>query len=183
MFNPNDTFKWSVDLATTIYSSNPDADTTWEYIYPQICKYMESRGKVCELKEMENRKIILVDNFEITVNIIHDSIGVSFMMVSPLAKTILDEAYDNKAIFGLPVSSTMIMSDYFPQRATITFMSRQTWEALNTPQARVFESKMSGMEDVRICTSAIPDPWQVSEKMSIDSIDALATLMAKLDRL
>ncbi len=138
MFNPNGTFKWSVDLATIIYSSNLDADTKWDYLYPQICKYMAERGKTYSLREMDDRRIIRVDNLDITIITVQDSVGISFMMVSPLAKQILDEAYDNKVIFGLPVAATMIM-DGFVQRATITFMSRKTWESLNTPEAREME--------------------------------------------
>ena len=47
MFDPEGTFKWSVDLATDIYSSNPEADTKWNFIYPQICHYMSKRGVSC----------------------------------------------------------------------------------------------------------------------------------------
>ena len=137
MFNPNGTFKWSVDLATIIYS-NPEANSTWDYIYPQICNYMEARGKTCTLKELGDRYIISVDRLDITVMSIQDSIALSFMAVFPLGKQILDEAYDNKTLFGLPVSATMMMDD-FTTRATITFMSRNTWESLNTPQAREME--------------------------------------------
>ena len=59
MFNPNGTFKWSVDLATMIYS-NPEANTTWEYIYPQICKYLEDRGKTCSLQELGDKRIMYI---------------------------------------------------------------------------------------------------------------------------
>ena len=137
MFNPNGTFKWSVDLATLIYS-NPEANTTWEYIFPQIRKYMEDRGKTCTLQELGDRKIISVDNLDITVMTINDTIAITFMAIYPLGKLILDEAYDNKVLFGLPVSATMLMDD-FTKRVTITFMSRDTWETLNSPQAREME--------------------------------------------
>ncbi|MBQ2506918.1 MAG: hypothetical protein II530_00315 [Bacteroidaceae bacterium] len=141
MFNPNGTFKWSVDLATVIYS-NPEANTTWEYIYPQICKYIEDKGKTCTLEELGDRKIVSVDNLEITVMTVGDTIGISYRMFGPLSRQILDEAYDNKMIFGLPVSATMMMDDIFPV-VTITFMSRETWESLNTPEAREFERRMN----------------------------------------
>ena len=131
MFNPNGTFKWSVDLATIVYS-NPKANTTWEYIYPQICKYMKERGKAYSLKELGDKKVISVDRLEITVLPIQDTIALSFMAVFPLGKQILDEAYDNKTLFGLPVLATVMMDD-FTKRVTITFMSRETWESLNTP--------------------------------------------------
>ena len=146
MFDPNRNFKWSVDLATKIYE-NSEANTTWEYIYPQICKYMKDRGQSCTLKELDDRRIITIDDFEITVITVGDSIGISFRMYSPLAKQILDEAYDNKMIFGLPVSAT-VMTDFLP-RAIISFMSRQTWERLNTPEAREFERRMNMID--RIC--------------------------------
>jgi 3-deoxy-D-manno-octulosonate 8-phosphate phosphatase KdsC-like HAD superfamily phosphatase len=75
MFNPNGTFKWSVDLATMIYS-NPEANTTWEYIYPQICKYLEDRGKTCSLQELGDKRIISVDKLDITVMSINDTIAI-----------------------------------------------------------------------------------------------------------
>lgn len=137
MFNPNGTFKWSVDLATVIYS-NPEANTSWEYIYPQICKFIEERGQTYTLQELGDRRIISVDRLDITVMTINDTIAISFMSIFPLGKQILDEAYDNKVIFGLPVSATMMMDD-FTKKVVITFMSRDTWETLNTPQAREIE--------------------------------------------
>jgi hypothetical protein len=144
MFNPNGTFKWSVDLATMIYS-NPEANTTWEYIYPQICKYLEDRGKTCSLQELGDKRIISVDKLDITVMSINDTIAISFMSIFPLGKQILDEAYDNKVIFGLPVSATMLMDD-FTKKVVITFMSRDTWETLNTPQAREMERVFSRID-------------------------------------
>lgn len=144
MFNPNGTFKWSVDLATIIYS-NPEANTTWEYIYPQICKYMEDRGITCTFEDFGDKKFVSADDLEITVLAVHDSIGISFMVVSPLANAILDEAYDKKVIFGLPVSSTVMMDDIFP-KAIIAFMSRSTWRSLNTPEARDFERRMNQID-------------------------------------
>jgi hypothetical protein len=151
MFNPNGTFKWSVDLATIIYS-NPEANTTSDYIYPQICKYMEEKGKTCTLKELDDRNIITIDNLDISVITVGDTIGISYRMFGPLAKQILDEAYDNKMIFGLPVAATMMMDDFLPM-VTITFMSRDTWESLNTPQAREFERRMNMIDRI----------WGVSE--------------------
>lgn len=136
MFNPNGTFKWSVDLATDIYS-NPKANATWEYIYPQICKYMEDRGKTITVEEKEDRRIISVGNLDIIVMSVLKTIGISFMALTPFAKTILDEAYDNKMLFGLPVSS--ITWDDFMNNTTIIFMSRDSWEELNSPQARELE--------------------------------------------
>lgn len=137
MFNPNGTFKWSVDLATVIYS-NPKANTTWEYFYPQICKYMKDRGITCSIIE-ENGDVRLVKANTLLLKVVKvmDTIGISFMVVTPLENEILDEAYDNKILFGLPVS-TMSWDDSM-RIATITFMSRNSWEELNSPEAREME--------------------------------------------
>ena len=141
MFDSNrNSFKWSVDVATNIYSSNLNADTKWDYLYPQICKYMSERGiQACPFEIIdENRRIVKAENVDITVLNIQDSINMSFRLLSPIAKQILDEVFDNKAIFGLPVYGVMKMDDYCTQ-VVITFMSRQTWQNLNTPEARAFE--------------------------------------------
>jgi hypothetical protein len=55
-------------------------------------------------------------------------------------------------IFGLPVAATMMMDDFLPM-VTITFISRDTWESLNTPQAREFERRMNMIDRI----------WGVSE--------------------
>ena len=146
MFNPNGTFKWSVDLATYIYS-NPQANTTWEYIYPQICKYMEDRGITCHIIE-ENGDIRLVKANTLLLKVVKvmDTIGISFMAVTPLENAILDEAYDNKILFGLPVS-TMSWDDSM-RIATITFMSRNSWEELNSPEAREMERMFNQIDRI-----------------------------------
>lgn len=137
-------FKWSVDVATAIYSSNPNADTKWDYLYPQICKYMSERGIQACLFEIvdENRRIVKAENVDITVLTIQDSISISFRLLSPIAEQVLDEVYNNKAIFGLPVSGVMKMDDYC-SLVTITFMPRKTWQNLNAPEAREFERRFN----------------------------------------
>ena len=142
MFNPNGTFKWSINIATDIYSSDPKADTTWSYIYPHICNYFEEKGISCSYTTIsDTKKAIKAGEIEISISELFGTISVSFRIVTPLAKQILNEAYDNKTIWGLPVAMTVMMDGFSPL-ATIQFMSRETWQSLNTPEARESERRM-----------------------------------------
>ena len=68
-------------------------------------------------------------------------VGIKLYMFSDDSYNFI-QAYDSKMIFGLPVAATMMVDDFFPMVA-ITFMSRDSWESLNTPEAREFERRMN----------------------------------------
>lgn len=145
MFNPNVPFKWSVDLATGIYYFHLDANPTWDYLYPRIRSYLKNRGLPCNYKKLEDRYIISSDDFDIAVIPIDETIAISFRASFPIGKQILDDAYDNKVIFGLPCFSFFV-NDEFLKRVTITFMPRSTWESLNTPEARELEMALNRID-------------------------------------
>ena len=143
MFNPNRVYKWDVDVARSIYTSNPKANVTWAYIYDQICTFMNSRDVLCTVEHNEGKKIIKADNLFLSFFSIADKVkSLSFRVLDSIGRDILDEAYDHKAIFGLPVSGMVYLDDIVPI-ATIVFMDRSMWQSLDTPQSRNFEKKMS----------------------------------------
>lgn len=147
MFNPNGTFNWSVDVARNIYSSNPDANTTWEYLYANIKSYCASNNIPCTIvnDDESKKEIELGDLTLIAMRLGNKWGGVSFRVIDSVARDILDEAYDMKAVFGLPVAGMMYMDDLLPT-ATISFMDRKMWESLDTPEAREFDQRMSWLD-------------------------------------
>ena len=153
MFDYNMPFKWSLDVATTIYSLNQDSDTTWEYIYPQMIMYMSRKGISCSVENInENENVVNAGDLEIRVFSVGDTIGLSFFVVSVVAKQIIDEAYNEKQIFGLPVFAAAIEEGFCP-KAIMSFMSRNSWLNLNTQEARDFDVKMKMIDRL----------WNISE--------------------
>jgi hypothetical protein len=149
MFNPNGTYKWSVDVARSIYTSNPDANTTWEYLYENIKSFCASYNIPCTIiDDGDEKKVIELGDLKMVVMSLGDKWGgISFRDINSLARDILDEAYDMKAVFGLPVSGMMYIEDLLPT-ATISFMDRKMWQSLDTPEAREFDRKMSWLDSL-----------------------------------
>ena len=156
MFNPNSIYKWDVDVARSIYTSNPEANATWEYIYDQICIYLNSRNVLYTLQNNDGKKIVKINNFCLSfVSYVDKVKSVYFRVLDSIGREILDEAYDHKSVFGLPVSGMVYIDDIVPI-ATIVFMDRNMWQSLDTPQSRELEKKISWLNSF-ISKSSIED--------------------------
>ena len=124
MFNPNGTYKWSVDVARSIYTSNPDANTTWEYLYENIKSFCASYNIPCTIiDDGDEKKVIELGDLKMVVMSLGDKWGgISFRDINSLARDILDEAYDMKAVFDRDtlIAALIPASAIAPTRNTVS---------------------------------------------------------------
>lgn len=147
----NKRFDYSIEVARRIYSIIKDDTQAIDVCLKCIDRYYEEMGDVPEKTVSEKNGMTFYDYIgagqSISLTIMANKPAqIVLMQYDHDTNRLIEDAFYNKQIFGLPVFMITIMRD-MPQ-AMISLMSRETYVSLDTPQEQAFRQRMNFLDDI-----------------------------------
>ena len=144
MFDENDKFSYSIDVAAKIYKNLKTQKEADEMFYKQLELFFQKAGysyksfKGSELPGLE-QVVYQSDNQTITVLKQKNNDFAVYAVVLPIGDThtlkLFKEGLSNKCLFGLPIFTLQWWEDF--NKAFIYFITRETYLKFDTPYGRL----------------------------------------------